>query len=57
MKKLKYEGPGEICQFGEFKDGWTGEKPDTEADLLLKVPGFSEVELEVKTKKLKKEGN
>ena len=51
MVKLKYEGEGIICQFGEYQDGWVGEKPDAEADLLLKVPGFSKVEPENKTKK------
>jgi hypothetical protein len=58
VKKLKYDGDeGNTNQFGTFEPGWEGEKPDAEADLLLTIPGFSEIKPEVKKKKAEKEGN
>lgn len=45
MKKLKYEGKeGIINQFGTCEPGWFGEKHEKEVDLLLKVPGFREID-------------
>lgn len=56
MAKLKYEGEGIICQFGEYADGWTGEVSEEISVALLRVPGFKEVKPATKKEKEKKEG-